>query len=242
MFTPRKLKVIQKTLECALGNNAVADFSDNGSCRQSFRQSLDELARLSENQTTSRAFPLLSNQLADHFPAHVRQAEIAPLKTVDQFLVVKPEEVQQRGMQVVNVDLVPGGVEPELVGLAESDAWFDPAAGQPDGKTIRMMVAAVVAALDHRGAPELAPPNDQGIVEQPALLEVFNERRAGLIGVLAIFGDVFDQRAVLVPGFMKNLDEPHPALNQSPRQQATGGEGPLARFGPVEVEDMAWFL
>ena len=39
-----------------------------------------------------------------------------------------------------------------------------------------MMVAAVVAAaLDHRRAAELAAPDDQGVLEHPALFQVLDQ-------------------------------------------------------------------
>ena len=53
------------------------------------------------------------------------------------------------------------------------------------------MVAAVVAApLDHRRPAELAAPDDQRVVEHPALLEVLDQRGAGLVGVLAVLLEV----------------------------------------------------
>jgi len=63
-----------------------------------------------------------------------------------------------------------------------------------------MVIAPVVtAALDHRCAPELAAPDHQRIIEQPALLQVFHQRRARLVGVFAIFLQVVHQVPVLVP-------------------------------------------
>ena len=51
------------------------------------------------------------------------------------------------------------------------------------------MVAAVVAALHHRRAAELAAPDHERVVEQAALLQILDQRRAGLIGVLAVLLD-----------------------------------------------------
>ena len=93
-------------------------------------------------------------------------------------------------MQVVDVDAVLDDVEAELVGLAERDARLDAAAGQPHGEGVGVMVAAVVAALHHRRAAELAAPDDQRVVEQAALLQVLDERGAGLVGVLAVLLEV----------------------------------------------------
>ena len=64
-----------------------------------------------------------------------------------------------RGVQVVDVDPVLDDVEAEVVGLAERDARLDAAAGQPHGEGVGVVVAAVVAALDHRRAAELAAPD-----------------------------------------------------------------------------------
>ena len=49
---------------------------------------------------------------------HVGQAVVAALEAEGQPRVVEAEQVQQRGVQVVDVDRVGGDVEAELVGLA----------------------------------------------------------------------------------------------------------------------------
>ena len=50
---------------------------------------------------------------------HVGQAEVAALEAEGELRVVEAEQVQDRGVQVVNVDAVLDGVEAEVVGLAE---------------------------------------------------------------------------------------------------------------------------
>ena len=52
----------------------------------------------------------------DHVAADVGQAEVAALELVGQPLVVDAEQVQHRGVQVVDVDDVLDGVVAELVG------------------------------------------------------------------------------------------------------------------------------
>ena len=84
--------------------------------------------------------------------------------------VVDAQQMKHRGVQVVDVDHVLDGVVAELVGLAVGDAGLDAAAGQPDGKALDVMVAAV--ALVHRRAAELAAPDHQRVVQQAALLQV----------------------------------------------------------------------
>ena len=90
-----------------------------------------------------------------------------PWKRYVSFVWSKPKQVQDRRVQVVDVDAVFDGVEAELVGFAERDARFDAAAGQPHRERVGVMVAAVVAAaLDHRRAAELAAPDHQRVVQQ----------------------------------------------------------------------------
>ena len=116
------------------------------------------------------------------------------------------------------MDLVLHDVEREVVGLAVGKARLHAAAGEPHGEGVRMVVAAVVAALDHRRAAEFAAPDDQGILEQPALLEILDQRGAGAVGVLAILPKILHEVAVLVPGFVEELDEADAALDESPCQ------------------------
>ena len=47
------------------------------------------------------------------------------MKTVGQLFVVKAKQMQDRGIEVVNMDFVRGGVESEIVGFAERDAGLD---------------------------------------------------------------------------------------------------------------------
>ena len=51
-------------------------------------------------------------------PCNVGQAVVAALEAEGQAFVVEAEQVQDRGLQVVDVDLVLGDREAELVGLA----------------------------------------------------------------------------------------------------------------------------
>src|SRR5437762_10124401 len=126
-------------------------------------------------------------EVFDEFAFNVGEAEIAALEAIGQFGVIESEEMQECGVKVVNVDLVFDDVESEFVGLAEADAGFETATGHPHSKGLRMMVAAKLAtdvrvALDHRCASKLAAPEDDGVVQEAALLEIFDEGGGALIG------------------------------------------------------------
>ena len=57
-----------------------------------------------------------------HLAVHVGQAEVAALEAVGQLLVVEAQQVQDRRLQVVDVDRFLGGVEAQVVGRAVGDA------------------------------------------------------------------------------------------------------------------------
>ena len=79
----------------------------------------------------------------------------------------------------------------EVVGLAVGEAGLDPAAGHPHGVAARVVVATEAggggprvvggAELAVDGAAELAAPDDEGVVEHAAPLEVLDEGRRALV-------------------------------------------------------------
>src|SRR5688572_8419697 len=103
------------------------------------------------------------------------------------------------------------------------------------------MVAAV-GAFGAGGAAELGAPDDQGLVEHPAALQVLQQAGDGLVGFLAEFRVAVLQVAVGVPGAgaavaaVVDLDEADAALGEAPRGEALAAE--LARdvlVQPVEA-------
>jgi hypothetical protein len=86
-----------------------------------------------------------------------------------------------------------------------------------------------VAGLVHRRAPELAAPDDERVVEQPALLQIGHQRVDRPVGLPAQVRQLLDDvlaegGAVGVPAAVIELHEAHAALDQPPRQQAVVGE------------------
>src|SRR5688572_8508841 len=114
---------------------------------------------------------------------HVRQPELPALEREGELLVVEAQEVQDGGLQVVDMHRFLGDVKPEVVGGTDGLASFQTAAGEPDRERLRMMVAAESPAergigFHHGRTAEFATPNDKRVFEQAALLEVLEERRA----------------------------------------------------------------
>ena len=121
---------------------------------------------------------------------HIGEAEVTASVAVSEAFVVNAQEMENGGVQVVNVDAIVDGAEAEVIAGAVGHAALDAAAGQPHGEAPAVVVAAVVVlgqrALAVDGASELAAPDDQRVVEQPALFEVFDQRGARLVGVAAL--------------------------------------------------------
>src|SRR6185503_8047784 len=92
---------------------------------------------------------------------------------------------------------------------------------EPEG-----MVIAAVPALRARRPAEFGGPDHQGVVEQPAPLEILEEAGDRLVDLRTLAGVVLLDGAMGVPAAgaprraVVDLDEPHAALHQPPRAQA----------------------
>src|SRR5262245_62164870 len=115
--------------------------------------------------------------------------------------------MKDRRIQIVDVNRIARDVVAEIVRLAESYAGFDSSAGKPHSETARMMIAPVISlgqlALGIDGAAEFPAPDDQGVIEHPAVFQIHNQRGGRLIGVLRLFTDVPGQSTVMIPATMK---------------------------------------
>jgi hypothetical protein len=63
--------------------------------------------------------------------------------SINQSGVINTQRVKDRGVNIVNVEPIFDGMEPEVVGFTDDDAWPDASAGHPHRETVRIMVAAV---------------------------------------------------------------------------------------------------
>ena len=173
---------------------------------------------------------VLRQHLLHDFAFHIRQPEIAAHVVVRQARVIQAEAIEQRGLQIVHVDLVFVDVQAEIVGLADDLPRLDAAARQPHAVRQGMMIAAGVvglgriADLAHRRAAEFAAPDHQRLIQQPALLQILDQRRGRLVGDVAVLLQLLVEIGVIVPAGVHQHDEAHAALHHAARQQAIGGE------------------
>src|SRR5262245_58647939 len=104
-------------------------------------------------------------------PGNIRQSEIAARMVIGQLLVVQAEQVQNRGMKIMDVNGLFSDFIAVVVTGAIDEAPFHTAASQPGGKHIRVMAAAgdTVAV---GSAAELGGPDDKCFVEHATSFEV----------------------------------------------------------------------
>src|SRR5439155_3094298 len=76
-------------------------------------------------------------------PVDIGQSEVPAAVAEGELLVVHAHEVQEGGVQVVDVHLILDGIEAELVGGAVGESALDAAAGEPDGEAGAVVIASL---------------------------------------------------------------------------------------------------
>ena len=109
--------------------------------------------------------------------------------------MVKAELVQQRGVEVVEIDRITDDAPADLVGLAVGEAAFEAAARGEHGEGERMMIAAcririAASVFAERRATKLAAEDDHGVIQQAALFEIGQKRCDGLIRHAGVVGEL----------------------------------------------------
>ena len=98
---------------------------------------------------------------------YVRKTEIAPAETKRQTAMINAQQVEHRGMQVMDMHRMVFSKISKGIGRSIDGALPHPCSGHPHREAVRMVVTAVCfsGALRDRGAAEFTSPNHQGIVE-----------------------------------------------------------------------------
>lgn len=106
---------------------------------------------------------------------HVRQAIVPSLEAMRESLVVDAKLVEDRRVQIMDMDRLLGNIVADIVRCSVDDPWLDSSARHPDGETAWVMIASeflTPRSLGIRGAAELATPDDKRVVQHAALLEI----------------------------------------------------------------------
>ena len=140
---------------------------------------------------------------------------------VRQLLVVEAQGIKQRRMQVrYGNDILHRSVA-YLIRLSVDVAALEASPRDPERKAVAIVVSAVRALRDGQAAELPRPEDDRGI-EEPASLQVHDQRGAGLVAPRAKPLQGLGVLGVGVPRLraQENLNKAHALLDEAPRHQA----------------------
>jgi len=119
--------------------------------------------------------------LFDEFSADVGEPVVASLEAIGELEVIESEEVEQGGMEIIDVDGVLGDIPSDLVGLTDDLAPLDTASREENSEGEGVVIATGVvifgigaAIFPKRSSTEFSGEDDEGRIEEAALFEVLN--------------------------------------------------------------------
>ena len=165
---------------------------------------------------------------------HVGQTHVTTAETIRESFVIEPQQVQDRGVQVVDgCDLI-DGMHPKFVSRAVRDSTLHATSGEPHAEALGMMIATI-GPSGMRSAAELTGPDDERFIQQSALLEIDEQPGDGLIGIERVLLVSLLEIAMLVPSAVGltrraiDLDESHARFDQPSCPEALQSVGSLRR-------------
>ena len=123
---------------------------------------------------------------------NIGEPVVTALEGECQALMIETEAVQQRRLNVMNVNRVSSDVKSQIIGGTVHHARFDTTARQPHGEGLGMVVSPQFATqrwvgLYHGCASKLAPPDHQCLFQETPLFQVLDKSGRRLVGRLAVF-------------------------------------------------------
>jgi hypothetical protein len=94
-----------------------------------------------------------------HLAMDIGETEVATLESVGELRVIEAEQMENRRVQVVNMDRVASDVESKIIGRAVRIAALHAAASHPHAEAPVVVIPTIVAALYHWRAAEFTAPN-----------------------------------------------------------------------------------
>ena len=113
----------------------------------------------------------LREDFVDDLSIDIRQPVIATAMMIGEPGVIEAHEMQDRSVQVVDVNFVLNGVPAKLIGGAMHHAAFHTATGHPHRKAERMVLPAI-RTFGRGRSPKFASPKNERVFEQTATLQV----------------------------------------------------------------------
>ena len=95
----------------------------------------------------------------------IGEAEVSAGVAVGELFVVEAHEVENGGVEVVDVDFVFDGGKAEFVGGAVGETAFDTTSCKPDGEAM-VVVVATTGTFRDRGSAEFSTPENESVFEE----------------------------------------------------------------------------
>ena len=161
---------------------------------------------------------VLTQRFLNHFAVVNRRPFVPSIVQIRQPLVIHADEMKDGRVDVVDVRPILDCAQPDLIGLTNDGAGFDAAAGHPDGKAPRIVIAAFALFIEGSAA-KFAGPDHQGAVQQTARFKVGQQRPHRFVGGHAQLGVIVFQIDVGIPPAVAagvTLHESDPAFHEPP--------------------------
>ena len=157
--------------------------------------------------------------------------------------MINSHQVHHGRLKIMNVYRILGHVVSDFIRLAVGHTRLHTTTSHPIGETAWVVIATICRiphlSLAVRRSPEFASPDDQGLIEQTTLFQIFDQCCLRLINILALLGKRSDQATMLIPSPVIELNKTNTTFGQSPGQEAVGSK--LARgltLGTVSIKDV----
>lgn len=172
---------------------------------------------------------------------NIGETEVAAGIAISEFFVIESEQVENSGLQIVDMNGIVDHVEAEIVGLTVNVALFETSAGEPHGKGLRMMIASQASAeggvgFDHGSTAKLPSPEDESIVEQTSTFKILDEGSAALIGGLTVVAVIAEQIRVGVPAFVIDVHEADAAFDQAACEETGPSKGRFVGIATIHLQ------
>ena len=124
-----------------------------------------------------------------HSTVDIRQPEVTALMSKGQLLVIDTHQVQDGGIQIMNVDRVLGDVVGKVIRLTVLEPSPNTPASHPHRPASGMMITAVILsserALAVHGAAKFSTPDHQRVIQHTPAFQISQEGVARLINISA---------------------------------------------------------
>ena len=166
---------------------------------------------------------------------HVGESSLDAIVFEGEGFVIEAKEVEDGGIEVVDGKDVLHCLVTEFIGSAVAHPGLDACSREPGSEAVGVVVAPFRSLLKHGHAAEFSTPDHQGVLEEPALLEISDECGHGLVHDRAVHVVLFSEGVVAVPvefsatgvGTIEELHEAHPVFDETPGEDAVAGKASL---------------